>query len=112
LNFPFANAEPWVRKCKEETANYTDTGMITVLAPASIGTNWWRDHVNGVAQVNIIRPRLTFEGATAPYMGKDLCLLSYTKERHPAGQYRIFDIGQADGAFRKKLGNGRGLNEK
>lgn len=102
LNPPFSKVEPWVKKAAEETERYSEKGMITMLVPASFGTRWWEYYVNGVAQVTIVRPRLTFEGATAPYMGKDLCLLSYKKERFPANVYRILDVGQNDGAFRKR----------
>lgn len=101
LNPPFKQVEPWVKKCAEERANY-GAGKIVVLVPAAFGTRWWERYVNGVAEVTIIRPRLTFEGATAPYMGKDLCLLTYTRALHPPGQYRVLDVGQNDGAFRKR----------
>jgi phage N-6-adenine-methyltransferase len=71
LNPPFADIAPWAKKCVGETG-VSDLRII-MLTPASIGTEWFAEHVHGRAMVIGIRPRLTFEGAPDPYP-KDLML--------------------------------------
>ena len=71
LNPPFANIAPWAAKCAEESRRRT--GLILLLTPASIGTDWFAEHVNRKAMVFGLSPRLTFEGTTDPYP-KDLML--------------------------------------
>jgi phage N-6-adenine-methyltransferase len=63
LNPPFANIEPWARKCREESVRRD--GLICMLTPASIGTDWFAEHVHSHARVLGVSPRLTFDG-TAP----------------------------------------------
>lgn len=70
LNPPFANISPWAEKCAELRNR---TGWILFLTPASIGTDWFAEHVNGKALVLGLSPRLTFEGTEDPYP-KDLML--------------------------------------
>lgn len=72
LNPPFARIENWARKCAERAQ---DPRWTLLLTPASIGTNWFRDHVLGKAMVFGI-PRITFVGETAPYP-KDLMLSAF-----------------------------------
>ena len=69
LNPPFDNIEPWAAKCAVETGL-----RIIMLTPASVGTNWFADHVHGRAWVLALSPRLTFEGHEDPFP-KD-CMLS------------------------------------
>lgn len=71
LNPPFRNIEPWARKCA--LTSKRRRGFILLLTPASIGTEWFADHVNGKAMVLGLRPRLVFEGETDAYP-KDLSL--------------------------------------
>jgi phage N-6-adenine-methyltransferase len=71
LNPPFANIDPWAEKCAAESANRR--GLILLLTPASIGTDWFARHVHRNAMVLGLAPRLTFEGTTDPYP-KDLML--------------------------------------
>ncbi len=71
LNPEFGNITPWVKKCWEES---NLGAKILFLTPASIGSNWFRDYVNGSAQVLALNGRITFEGASDPYP-KD-CILS------------------------------------
>jgi phage N-6-adenine-methyltransferase len=70
LNPPFRTIDPWAAKCSESAG---PGRTILMLTPASIGTNWFRDHVLGRALVLGLNPRLTFVGETAPYP-KDLML--------------------------------------
>ena len=77
LNPPFADIEPWVKKASEwrNAPHYLRT-RILLLVPASIGSNWFRDHVLQTAFVWALNGRLTFVGAKDPYP-KDLMLLEY-----------------------------------
>lgn len=107
LNPPFGNIEPWAAKCRAEGARLLETapklephltmeaweqgctptvkrpGKIIMLVPASVGSNWFAEHVHGHALVLGIRPRIEFVGADDPYP-KDLmlCLFGYTRLPH------------------------------
>jgi phage N-6-adenine-methyltransferase len=70
LNPPYDRIQPWVEKASANTAR------IAVLIPASTGANWWRDYVDGFANILLLNGRLTFVGHTSPYP-KDLALLLY-----------------------------------
>lgn len=71
LNPPFARIEPWAAKCAAEMRK---GARILFLTPASVGSNWFIDHVLPNASVYALAPRLTFEGCSDPYP-KD-CILS------------------------------------
>lgn len=73
LNPPYANISHWVEKAWTESRRGTQLAM---LLPASVGANWWRDHVDGKAYVLMLNGRLTFVGETTPYP-KDCALLLY-----------------------------------
>jgi phage N-6-adenine-methyltransferase len=77
LNPPYANIEPWVNKCKQESAM---GASIFVLLPASVGSDWFRWHVNGYAYVLALNPRLSFDGKNA--YPKDCMLLVYRDGVH------------------------------
>lgn len=74
LNPEFSDIAPYARKCA--VVAEVHAGLILLLTPASIGANWFADHVNGKAYVLGLSPRLTFEGSTDPYP-KDLMLSVY-----------------------------------
>jgi hypothetical protein len=76
LNPPFGDITPWVERC----AKYRWDARIALLAPASIGTGWYRDYVFGHAYVLGVSPRLTFVGSKDPYP-KDLMLCLYDGPR-------------------------------
>ena len=81
LNPPFADIAPWAAKCEASTGEGRGEGRrIFLLTPASVGSNWFAEHVFGKACVIALRPRLTFVGATDPYP-KDLILSVFG--RHP-----------------------------
>lgn len=71
LNPPFNDIAPWAEKCDYES---NLGARILFLTPASVGSNWFADHVHRRARVYAIRPRLSFDGKN-PYP-KD-CILSY-----------------------------------
>lgn len=76
LNPPFAAIAPWAAKC----AGCIGISII-MLTPASVGSEWFADHCEGVAAVIGLRPRICFEGCHALY-----------PSRHPkAGQRRCGD---------------------
>lgn len=74
LNPPYADIHPWVEKANHESKLGAHVAM---LVPASVGSNWWADHVHEQAYVLFASPRITFVGHTSPYP-KDLALLLYT----------------------------------
>lgn len=74
LNPQFGNIEPCAEKCWRESRERQ--GLILMLTPASIGTDWFANHVHRKAVVLALSPRLTFEGCSDPYP-KDLMLSVY-----------------------------------
>ena len=70
LNPPFDDIAPWAEKCAQEAAL---GARILLLTPASIGSNWFRDHIMGKAMVFALNGRIQFVGASDPYP-KDLML--------------------------------------
>lgn len=72
-NPPFIHIEPWAAKCARDRH---PEARIAFLIPASVGSNWFAEHVDGKALVLFLRPRLTFVGHSAPYP-KDLILAMY-----------------------------------
>jgi phage N-6-adenine-methyltransferase len=76
LNPPYADIEPWAEKCATSTVySFKPPRRIFLLVPASVGSNWWADHVHGKALVVFPRPRLSFDGK-APYP-KDTSLIVF-----------------------------------
>lgn len=73
LNPPFANIAAWAESCK--AALSTNQQRTLLLVPASVGSNWFRDHVHRHALVLGVNGRLSFDGKD-PYP-KDLILCCY-----------------------------------
>lgn len=86
LNPEFNNIAVWAEKCAEE-ARFMRRGRILLLTPASIGTNWFRDHVEGKAMVEGLSPRLIFKGEKDPYP-KDLMLSVYGQAHSGFGTWK------------------------
>lgn len=57
LNPPFRHIAPWARRCAE-TAQLG--GAVALLVPASVGANWFRESVEGHADVWFVNGRLAF----------------------------------------------------
>jgi phage N-6-adenine-methyltransferase len=70
LNPEFAQVTPWMEKCKIESAKGC---KIISLTLSSLGSNWYRDHVEGRALSLILRDRVTFDGCKDPFP-KELAL--------------------------------------
>lgn len=68
LNPPFKNIDPWAEKCAAEGARRH--GLIAMLTPASVGTDWFARYVHRKAIVLGLSPRMTFEGTVNPKTGK------------------------------------------
>ena len=64
LNPPFRGVGPWMKKCGEESAKGC---KIISLTLASLGTGWYRDHVEGKALSLVLRDRIIFEGEKDPF---------------------------------------------
>lgn len=71
-NPPYANIAPWVAKASACTES-----QIAMLVPASVGANWWRDHVHAKAHTLFLNGRIKFVGAPTHYP-RDCALLLYT----------------------------------
>lgn len=94
LNPPFGNLDQWAAKCAGESKLLHPRAVITMLCPASVGTNWWAEHVDGsAAEVLLLRPRLSFVDTTAPYP-KDLALVVYRGETEGGTMYRPWRWGR------------------
>lgn len=77
LNPPFEDIEKWVSKAAETFTPDTRFVRLIMLVPASVGANWFIDHVWGLAtHIIFLNGRLTFEGCAKPYP-KDCMLLVY-----------------------------------
>jgi phage N-6-adenine-methyltransferase len=72
LNPPFGNVAPWAKKCADSASPRT---RILLLVPASVGTEWYAEHVHHDAMVYALRPRICFDGKN-PFP-KDLILAAY-----------------------------------
>ena len=72
LNPPFTAIGPWAKRCAQTAAL---GGQIAFLVPAAVGSNWYRDYVDGKARVLALNGRLSFMGGQ-PYP-KDLILALY-----------------------------------
>ncbi len=59
LNPPFARIESWAEKCAAEMRK---GARILFLTPASVGANWFQDHVVPNAHVLELQPRISFDG--------------------------------------------------
>lgn len=85
LNPPFDAIYPWAKKLHIECQRRQ--GFAFFLTPASVGTEWFSQHVNGYAHVLGLSPRLTFEGCDDPYP-KDLMLSVYGYGLHGFDTWR------------------------
>lgn len=83
LNPPFGDIASFAAKCAHESAR---GARILMLVPASIGSNWFRDHVLGKAMVLGLNPRMSFDGL-AMYP-KDLMLCVYAHGVNGFDQWR------------------------
>lgn len=85
LNPPYANIKLWAAKC----AAWQGIGSLLLLIPASVGSNWWAEHVDGRARVLFLSPRVTFVGHSSPYP-KDLslCVFMHTRPGYECWRWK------------------------
>ncbi len=74
LNPPFGHIAPWAKCCVEEST--LRLGMILMLVPASVGSDWFAEHVHRKAMVLALSPRIVFVGEENGYP-RDLMLACY-----------------------------------
>jgi len=84
LNPPFANIEPWARKCEEHMLG---GGNVLLLVPASVGALWFANHIANKADVYLLTKRVSYDGKS-PYP-KD-CIIAHF---HPEslGKWEAWD---------------------
>jgi hypothetical protein len=93
LNPPFGDIAPWARRCREKITDFGEKNpdyRIFFLVPASVGSNWFAEHVDTavrdeVARVVFLQGRLSFDGKH-PYP-KDCMLIVWGD---PPG-YEVWD---------------------
>lgn len=59
LNCEFNDCGAWAKKCSGEAMR---GARVLLLTPASVGSNWFRDHIAGIASVYLLNGRLSFDG--------------------------------------------------
>lgn len=77
LNPEFDPMKTWVAKCAMEQRRGAE---FTVLSPASIGTNWFWDHVQPYAEIHCLTPRIAFVGSHNVF-----------PKKHPRAGQRVCD---------------------
>lgn len=79
LNCEYSNIDPWAEKCASYKIGLLHDTRIFLLTPASVGANWFQNHIWGNSLVLALNPRVTFVGHTSPYP-KDLILSCFIGE--------------------------------
>ena len=101
LNPEFGEIAPWAAKCETEAA--TRHAEITMLVPAAVGSNWYRDHVAPHSDAYLLNGRICFDGKNL--FPKDCALIHYNP-RNREGTVSIWewrkDIVRA--RFRRDVG--------
>lgn len=77
LNPEYIHIAPWAERCADVGA----WAYIALLVPAGVGSNWFRDYVDGQARVLLLNGRLDFIPG-APYP-KDCILCLYGPDIEP-----------------------------
>lgn len=73
LNPPFTDIGPWAKRCMEAGAA---GGRIALLVPASVGSNWFRDYIDGRARVLFLNGRLAFMPDKPKWLFPKDCVLA------------------------------------
>lgn len=74
LNPPFAQIAPWARKCAETVAR--SDAKIAFLVPAAVGSNWYRDYMDGQhAHVLFLNGRIPFMPDKPKWLYPKDCIL-------------------------------------
>lgn len=68
LNPPFEGIPRWAKKCADTAFS---SSRIFLLVPASVGSNWFAQHIYPHAHVAVLNGRITFDGMPVnPKTGK------------------------------------------
>lgn len=73
LNPPFTTIGPWAAACR---AMRDAGGSVAFLVPAAVGSNWFRDHVDGHALVLLLNGRLAFMPDKPNWLYPKDCILA------------------------------------
>lgn len=73
LNPPFSVIGPWALKCR---LTMQAGGKIALLVPAAVGSNWFRDYVDGYAKVLLLNGRLAFMPDKPGWLYPKDCILA------------------------------------
>lgn len=84
LNPTYHNIPDWVDKARREAAKGADTIM---LVPASVGSNWFVNHVHNKLEVTFLNGRIVFDGETQPYP-KDCMVIRFSTK--VAAGYKVW----------------------
>lgn len=87
LNPPFKRIRPWAERCAEMKR---EQGNVALLVPASVGSDWFAEYVDGQALVLMLQGRLAFM-PDKPTWGypKDCILCLYSEDVAPG--YAVWD---------------------
>jgi phage N-6-adenine-methyltransferase len=86
-NPEFANIEPWAKKAAECRSN---GGKVAFLVPASVGSNWFANYVDGYALVLALNGRLAFMPDRPTWLyPKDCILALYHRDIEPG--FKVWD---------------------
>lgn len=73
LNPPFSKIGPWAKRCAETKRA---GGSIAFLVPAAVGSNWFRDYVDGQARVLLLNGRIAFMPEQPKWLYPKDCILA------------------------------------
>ncbi len=92
LNPPFKHLKPWAQACEQA---YIQGAKIALLVPASVGANWYRDHVYPHTLTLALNGRVPFIPNKPTWLyPKDLMLCLYGMPIGTLPDFRIWDWKQ------------------
>jgi hypothetical protein len=71
-NPPYTAIGPWAKRCYESSLA---GAKIAFLVPASVGSNWFRDYIDGKAEVLFLNGRLAFMPDKPTWLYPKDCML-------------------------------------
>lgn len=104
LNPEFGEIKHYAAKCAETAASIRRANLhdrILFLVPASVGSNWWAEHVDKKALVLFTSPRVTFVSHSSPYP-KDLAVCVFSTQDKPG-----YECWRWDGRVVGETSNGK-----
>lgn len=74
LNPEYADIATWARKCRDQARRWPGLRVL-MLAPNGLGSNWYRDFVQGEAGTLVVNGRIMFQGTRQGYPKDHLLIL-------------------------------------